>query len=133
MTSLIEYFHGARHAEFLREACEADEIAEQNGGIGHGVGDARARGLFQAVDDRFGQNVGEQAVGFGPGAIRLGQGVTHDERDDAECRDGRGDIEIMQQADVRRDTGAAGWVEKPSGQMECEPGQDSGDDEPDMP
>ena len=79
----IEQRHGARGAELMREPREADEIGEQHRGFRHGVGDALARPLLQALGDRLRQNIGEQRIGLGARFVRYREGITHDQRDDA--------------------------------------------------
>jgi hypothetical protein len=53
---------------------------------GHAVGDLLARPLLQPLGNRLGQDVGEQRVRLGPGAVGHSEGVTDDQRDDAEGR-----------------------------------------------
>ena len=67
---LIEQRHGAGRAEPMGKLGEADEIAEQHRGFVDAVGDPLAGRLLQPLGDRFGQDVGEERIGFGPGADR---------------------------------------------------------------
>ena len=94
---LVEKGHGARRAELLGKLGEADQIAEQDGGLGHAVGDALVRPLLQPLGDRLGQDIGEQRVSLGPGLVGHGEGIADDQRDDAEGGDRRGDVEIGEQ------------------------------------
>ena len=129
----VEDLHRARRAERLRQRSEADEIGEHHGGIGHGVGDARPRRCLQAVDDRYGENILEQPVGLGAGAVRLGQRVADHQRDDAERGHGGGDVEVIQQCRIGFDAGVAGRVEEPGREMQRKAGDHGGDHEPDVP
>ncbi len=95
---LVEQRDRARRAELLRELGEADKIAEQDGGLGDAVGDPLVRPFLQPLGDGRRQDVGEQRVGLGPRLVGHGEGVAHDQRDDAEGGDGGGDIEIGEQA-----------------------------------
>ena len=76
---------------------EADQIAEQHRSLGHAVGDLLVGSLLQALDDGLGQDVGQQRIGLGPGAVGHGEGIADDQRDDAEGGGGGGDVEIGEQ------------------------------------
>ena len=118
---LIEQGHGARRPELLRKLGEADKIAEQDRGLGDAVGDPLVGPFLQALGDGRRQDVGEQRVGFGPRLVGHGEGVADDQRDDAEGGDGRGDIEIGEQAGSSGDLRALRRKEEPRGEMQRQP------------
>ena len=127
---LVEQGHGARRAEPLGKLGEADQIAEQDGGLGDAVGDALARPLLQPLGDRLGQDVGEQRIGLGPRAVGHREGVADDQRDDAEGGDGGGDVEIGEQRGIGGDQGALRRKQEPRREMQREADRDHRDRQP---
>ena len=113
----------------LRELGEADKIAEQDRGLGDAVGDPLVRPFLQPLGDGGRQDVGEQRVSLGPRLIGHGEGVTHDQRDDAEGGDGGGYIEIGQQARLGGEQRALLRVEEPSGEVQGKADRDHRGDE----
>ena len=105
---VVEQGDGARRAEPLGQLGEADQIAEQDRGLGHAVGDLLVGPRLQPLGDRLGQDVDEQGVGFGPRPVGHGEGVADDQRDDAEGGDGGGYIKIGEQGRVGGDRARSG-------------------------
>ena len=124
---LVEERDGARSAEPLGKFGEADEIAEQDGGLGDAVGDALAWPLLQTLGDRLRQDVGEQRVGLGARVVGKSKGVADDQRDHAEGGDGGRDIEIGEQRRRGGDQRAFRRKEEPGGKMQREAGHDHRD------
>ena len=121
---LVEQRHRARRAELLRELGEADKIAEQDGRLGDAVGDALVGPFLQPLGDGRRQDVGEQRVGLGPRLVGHSEGITHDQRDDAEAGDGGGNIEIGKQARLGVKQRALLRVEEPGGEVQREANRD---------
>ena len=127
---LVEERDGARRAKPLGKLGEADEIAEQDGGLGDAVGDALAWPLLQTLGDRLRQDVGEQRVSLGTRVVGKGKGVADDQRDHAEGGDRGGDVEIGEQRRRGGDQRAFRRKEEPGGKMQREAGHDHRDGEP---